>query len=131
MIFLLKMFLPRLIIVGIVVALAIGVYIYSIRNKEKMNNGSEISKKDYQEYLRQNMQLFTKEDCTYCKQMVNQLSKMDLLSNTQIINVDTPDGKKLFEQTGEIGVPCLRSGLTEKVKCGYTDNIKEILTELA
>lgn len=131
MLFLLRIIIPRLFIWWLVLIMIYAVYIYALRNKEKMTNGSNISKSDIEKYNKLRIQLFTKKDCQYCTKMIEKLNKNKLLLNTQIIDIDTPDGKKMFDQTREIGVPCFKSGFTEKIKCGYTENIEDIIKDLS
>lgn len=131
MLFLLRIIIPRLFIWWLVLIMIYAVYIYAIRNKEKMTNCYNLSKADIEKYIKLRIQLFTKNDCQYCTKMVEKLGRANLLTNTQIIDINTPDGKTQFNQTGEIGVPCFRSGLTGKIKCGYTEDLFALIKDLS
>lgn len=131
MLFLLRIIIPRLFIWWLVLIMIYSVYIYGLRNKEKMENGSKLTKCDIDNYIKLRPQLFTKSDCKYCEKMVKKLSEEKILTNTQIIDIDTPDGRRQFDLTGEIGVPCFKSGLNGKVRCGYTDDIPSVIKDIS
>lgn len=122
--------------IGIVIAmLALSVFIYlyakyAKNRTEKMTNGKKLSIKDLNRYRALNVKMFTKDDCKFCKDTINNLSKLGLTEYTRFVNVSNPDGKREFDETGEIGVPCLQSEVTKKIKCGYTEDILEIISEL-
>lgn len=130
MLFIIKLLLPRIIISAIVLVITVAIYIYAVRNKEKLENTAGLTTEELGKYQNLQVQMFTKEGCSFCEKAVKRLSEANILTNTQLINIDTPSGKQEFNQTGEVGVPCFKSIITQKIRCGYTDNLSQLIKDL-
>ena len=67
------------------------------------------------------------DSCPFCKKMNTFLNKELGENNYQIIDSNTPDGKKHMEDADATGVPLVYSRKTDKYSVGYSEDCLKIL----
>ena len=95
-------------------------------NKESLEDENVLMSK----YRDLGVTLFVSPECPFCKKQKKFLKENGLLELTEIINIETPEGEKLFNETGEEGVPLFISKKTSKRHSGYTKDIFHLLKAL-
>ena len=119
-----------LLTIGIVLSVLLIFIAYVLYRKYTKSESMEDEPAVLGRYKELDITMFVTPNCKYCKKLMKILKNNGLDDYTEVIDISKPEGRDLFDLTGEEGVPLLFSKTTQKKYSGYTKDIFDILKTL-